>query len=65
MVFNFLLKKRNQNYLATLMQIGQEMLTLADQHQAMCFRLEVELSAGEAGNNRQLPSHPLKQNMLL
>ena len=36
-----------------------------DQHQAMCFRLEVELSAGQAGNNRQFPSHPLKLNMLL
>ena len=32
MVSNFMLMKTNQNYLATVMQIGQEMLTLEDQH---------------------------------
>ena len=56
---------RNQNCLATVMQIGQEMLTLEDQHQAMCFRLEVAQSVGQAGNKQQLQSHPRKLNMLL
>ena len=57
--------KRNQNYLATVTQIGQEMLTLEDQRQAMYFRLEVAQSVGQARNKQQLPSPLLKLNMLL
>ncbi len=49
------------DYLATVTQSGEEMLTIVDQ-QAVCFRLEAVLSAGQAGNNRQLPSPPLKLN---
>ena len=43
-----------------VMQIGQEMLTLEDQHQAMCFRLEVAQSAGQVGIKEQLQS-PLRK----
>ena len=46
------------------MRIGHEMLTLADQHQAMYFSLEMVPSIGPAGNNPQLPSPQLKRNML-
>jgi len=57
--------KRNQNCLATVMQIGQEMLTLEDQHEAMCLKLEVAQSVGQAGNKQQLPSPLQKLNLLL
>ena len=60
-----MLMKRTQNYVTTVMQIGQEMLTLEDQHQAMCFRSEVAQSVGQAKSRQQLPSPPLKLNMLL
>ena len=56
---------RKRNCLATVMQIGQEMLTLEDQHRAMCFRLEVAQSVGQAGNKQQLQSPLRKLNMLL
>ena len=47
------------------MQIGQEMLTLEDQHQAMYFSLEMVPSVGPAENNPQLLSLQLKQSTLL
>ena len=65
MVWNFLLMKRNHNCLASVMQIGQETLTLEDQHQAMFFRLEVAQSVGHARSKQHLPSPLLKLNMLL
>ena len=40
-------------------------LTLEDQHQAMCFRLEVAQLVGQAGNKQQLQSPLRKLNMLL
>ena len=62
---NFLLMKRKQNCFASVMQIGQETLTLEDQHQAMCFRLEVAQSVGHARSKQQLPSPLLKLNVAL
>ena len=56
MVWIFLVMKRHQNCLATVMQIGQGMLTLDREDQAMCFRLEVTQSVGQAGNKQQLRS---------
>ena len=51
--------------MATGMQIGQEMLTLEDQHRAMYFSLEMVPSVGPAENNPQLLSLQLKQSTLL
>ena len=51
--------------MATVMQIGQEMLTLEDQHQAMYFSLEMVPSVDPAENNPQLLSLQLKQSTLL
>ena len=60
--------ERKHTYMATVMQIGQEMLILVDQHQAMYFSLHniiLAQSVGQVGNNPQLPSPQLKLKMML